>query len=383
MKGTSLYGQLYGIGAFLLIAILSAVLSVTSGSEAAETGGGVLLRNREEIIDDFLSRMTPEEKLGQLMIVGIHGTRVDDEIRARMGQYHFGGVILFDHNLETAEQVKSLTKELQEAKGGGLPLFIAVDEEGGQVARMRQVVEAPPAALELGKTDRPELAERWAEKTGGRLRALGFNVNFAPVADLGSFKSRHFSTDPVKASRFVQAASRGYINAGISHALKHFPGIGKGKADTHFDRVVVDISREEMMAQDLLPFREAIKANEERQDAFMVMLTHAVYPQLTGEQPASISHEACRLLRNELGFRGLIITDGMEMKAARVAPFRQLGVMALKAGVDIMLVCHEYEYEDEVYLGLLEALKSGEITQERVDESVRRVIAAKLWLMGK
>ncbi|MDO4203700.1 MAG: glycoside hydrolase family 3 protein [Selenomonadaceae bacterium] len=363
---------------FFLIVLLTALLA--GFGQSAVYGQGIVPRSREDIIEDLMAGMSPEEKIGQLMIVGIHGQEVDEEISSRLKQYHFGGIILFDKNLETEKQVEALTRDLQEAGSGEMPLFIAIDEEGGQVARMRQVVEAPPAALELGATDRPELAENWAEKTGRRLRSLGFNVNFAPVADLGSFKARHFSTDPAKTSLFVQAASNGYRAAGIVHALKHFPGLGKGEVDTHIGRAVVNISRRELEEEDLRPFRETIKANGDCHDSFMVMLTHAVYPQLTGELPASISPEACNLLRDELGFKGLIITDGLEMAGAAVAPFRELGVRALKAGVDIMLVCHGYEHEEEVYLGLLDALRVGEITQERVDESVRRVIAAKLWL---
>ena len=162
------------------------------------------------------------------------------------------------------------------------------------------------------------------------------------------------------------------------YSLKHFPGIGKGKVDSHVDSSSIDVTKEILMAEDIIPFKTII--NENKPEDYFILVSHLNYPALDEEYPASLSSKIMTdLLRNELGYKGIIITDDMEMGAvANHNDFKTVGVNAVKAGADIVLVCHEYQHEQDVYLGLLDAVDNGEISQQRIDESVKRIVKAKL-----
>ena len=207
---------------------------------------------------------------------------------------------------------------------------------------------------------------------------MGINVNFAPVADVGSNDKRSYSTDANTVIDFVKAATKGYQQENIIYSLKHFPGIGKGKVDSHIDSSSIDVAKEVLMTEDILPFKTII--DESDPNDYFILVSHLKYLALDEEYPASLSSKIMTdLLRNELGYKGIIITDDMEMGAvANHNDFRSIGVNAVKAGADIVLVCHEYKHQQEVYLGLLDAVNSGEISQERIDESIKRIIKVKL-----
>lgn len=332
----------------------------------------------DEKVDKIVASMSKTEKLGQMMMIGIQGTKVDDDSLYMLNQYHMGGVILFDRNMENPEQVKQLTSDLQAQSNEKIPLFIGIDEEGGDVVRMAEKLTPPPSQKEIGATGDIEQAKTWAEKTAKSLKDMGINVNFAPVADVGSNDKRSYSTDTNIVINFVRAATEGYQQENIIYTLKHFPGIGKGKVDSHVDSSNIDASKDTLMAEDVLPFKTIIDENE--LNDYFILVSHLKYPALDEEYPASLSSKIMTdLLRNELRYRGIIITDDMEMGAvANHNDFRSIGVKAIKAGADIVLVCHEYKHQQEVYLGLLDAVNSGEISQERIDESVKRVIKVKL-----
>ena len=330
----------------------------------------------EERADAFLARMTPAEKIGQLLMIGVHGAELNDDSRFMLSEYAVGGIVLFDRNLETAEGVRRFTRELQEARHGEPLLLIAIDEEGGPVVRMSDVLPPPPAQSEIGQSGDPALARKWAKETAQKLRDFGFNLNFAPVADVGD-GPRFYSADAEETAAFVREAVAGYADENMLCALKHFPGLGKGEEDTHLQTVVVNADRETLEKEDLVPFRAMIE--EAKPEQFFVMTSHIIYPALDGERPASLSAAVMtKLLREELGWRGVVVTDDMEMAAAGVYPFEELGVRAVEAGADMVLVCQEYEHEQEVYDGLLKALQSGRISEKRIDESVRRILTAKL-----
>ena len=332
----------------------------------------------DEKVDQIVESMSQTEKLGQMVMIGIQGTKVDDDSLYMLHQFHMGGVILFDRNMENPEQVKQLTSDLQAQSNEKVPLFIGIDEEGGDVVRMAEKLTPPPSQKEIGATGDIEQAKTWAIKTAKSLKDMGINVNFAPVADVGSNDKRSYSTDTNTVIDFVRAATKGYQQENIIYSLKHFPGIGKGKVDSHIDSSSIDVAKEVLMTEDILPFKTII--DESDPNDYFILVSHLKYLALDEEYPASLSSKIMTdLLRNKLGYKGIIITDDMEMGAvANHNDFRSIGVKAVKAGADIVLVCHEYEHQQEVYLGLLDAVNSGEISQERIDESVKRIIKVKL-----
>ena len=374
------------IGIVIIIIIVLAILGINNRSifnddeQVIQDKQQIKQENLtiDEKVDKTVESMSQTEKLGQMVMIGIQGTKVDDDSLYMLNQYHMGGVILFDRNMESPEQVKQLTSDLQAQSNEKVPLFIGIDEEGGDVVRMAEKLTPPPSQKEIGATGDIEQAKTWAIKTAKSLKDMGINVNFAPVADVGSNDKRSYSTDANTVIDFVRAATKGYQQENIIYSLKHFPGIGKGKVDSHIDSSSIDVAKEVLMTEDILPFKTII--DESDPNDYFILVSHLKYLALDEEYPASLSSKIMTdLLRNELGYKGIIITDDMEMGAvANHNDFRSIGVNAVKAGADIVLVCHEYEHQQEVYLGLLDAVNSGEISQERIDESVKRIIKVKL-----
>ena len=374
------------IGIVIIIVIILAILGINNRN--IFNGDEQIIQDKQQIkqenltidkkVDQIVASMSKTEKIGQMVMIGIQGTKVDDDSLYMLNQYHMGGVILFDRNMDSLEQVKQLTSDLQAQSNEKVPLFIGIDEEGGDVVRMAEKLTPPPSQKEIGATGDIEQAKTWAIKTAKSLKDMGINVNFAPVADVGSNDKRSYSTDTNTVIDFVRAATKGYQQENIIYSLKHFPGIGKGRVDSHVDSSSIDVAKEILMAEDIIPFKTIIDENDPND--YFILVSHLKYPALDEEYPASLSSKIMTdLLRNELGYKGIIITDDMEMGAvANHNDFRSIGVKAVKAGVDIVLVCHEYEHQQEVYLGLLDAVNSGEISQERIDESVKRIIKVKL-----
>lgn len=374
------------IGIVIIIVIILAILGINNRN--IFNGDEQVIQDKQQIkqenltidekVDKTVESMSQTEKLGQMVMIGIQGTKVDDDSLYMLHQFHMGGVILFDRNMDSPEQVKQLTSDLQAQSNEKVPLFIGIDEEGGDVVRMAEKLTPPPSQKEIGATGDIEQAKTWAIKTAKSLKDMGINVNFAPVADVGSNDKRSYSTDANTVIDFVRAATKGYQQENIIYSLKHFPGIGKGKVDSHIDSSSIDVAKEVLMTEDILPFKTII--DESDPNDYFILVSHLKYLALDEEYPASLSSKIMTdLLRNKLGYKGIIITDDMEMGAvANHNDFRSIGVKAVKAGADIVFVCHEYKHQQEVYLGLLDAVNSGEISQERIDESVKRIIKVKL-----
>lgn len=356
------------------------IFSNTEDSKSTQEDVPITQQNLtiDEKVDKIVASMSKTEKIGQMVMIGIQGTKIDDDSLYMLNQFHMGGVILFDRNMENPEQVKQLTSDLQTQSNEKVPLFIGIDEEGGNVVRMAEKLTPPPSQKEIGATGDTEQAKTWAIKTAKSLKEMGINVNFAPVADVGSNDNRSYSTDVNTVINFVRAATTGYQQENIIYSLKHFPGIGKGQVDSHVESSSIDASKDILIAEDILPFKTII--NENKPEDYFILVSHLNYPALDQEHPASLSSKIMTdLLRKELGYKGIIITDDMEMGAvANHNDFKTIGVKAIKAGADIVLVCHEYGHQQDVYLGLLDAVDSGEISQERIDESVKRIVKAKL-----
>lgn len=339
-------------------------------------------------VENILQGMTLEEKIGQIMFIGVSGPTLNAVDLDLLQNMHVGGVILFDRNMQNPEQVRALNLAVQEKgslplkmyNNAKLPLFISVDEEGGQVQRMRENWPDGriPSQEKIGAAGNAALAKEWASKTAKSMKYMGFNVNFAPVADLGSSRERSYSKDHIAVTNFVDAAMEGYAEEKVMSTLKHFPGIGRAVVDPHYDGSVIKEDIATLEKTDLVPFAEMIK--KKNNDTFMVMISHLTYTAFDSELPSSISKNIITgLLKEKLGFKGIIITDDLEMGAvAKHYSHEEMGVRALNAGVDAALICHNPTYIKIMYQSLLDACKQGKITQERIDESVRKILRAKL-----
>ena len=333
----------------------------------------------EEKVDKLVANMSDADKVGQLLMIGIHGKTLNDDAKFMLNEYRVGGIILFDRNMESKAQVKSLITDINKTgKSAGLtPLFIGIDQEGGAVARMEdQLIKVPPAE-ELGK-EPIEQAVSLAKQSGTELKDLGFNINFAPVADLGLTYGRSFSTNPDDVVRYASAVGKAYDEAGLWYSYKHFPGIGKTDVDLHADTSVVPVSKETLLNEDTKVFVDLIK--QSKPNTYAIMVSHAMYPQIDAAHPSSLSKAIITdWLRKDMGYNGVVVTDDMDMGAlAKHYTFSDMAVQSILAGSDILLVCHEYEHMQEAYNGLMKAVKDGRISKERLDESVKQILLMKM-----
>ncbi|HEX8997314.1 MAG TPA: beta-N-acetylhexosaminidase [Ktedonobacterales bacterium] len=329
--------------------------------------------------------MTLDQRIGQLLIAGFHGASVSPEIAELITRRHIGGVILFSRNIREPRQVMSLIASLQGlAKDAGhpAPLLIAVDQENGVVRRFGQGVTVFPGAMAIAATGSVELAYQVTLATGRELRALGVNMNLAPVLDVNNNPAnpvigvRSFGEDPREVARFGVAAIRGYRDAGVISCAKHFPGHGDTIADSHLSLPVIPHTLERLDAVELAPFKAAIES-----DVDSVMMGHPAFPQLMGStlEPATISPRIVReLLRTRMGYEGVVTTDDMEMRAITNTVGTARGVaLALRAGCDVALVSHHYDEQARSLDAVRAAVASGELPEERVRQSAERVLRLK------
>ena len=333
----------------------------------------------EQKVDKLVANMSDADKVGQLMMIGIHGKSLNDDAKFMLNEYRVGGIILFDRNMESKDQVKTLITDINKAgKSAGLtPLFLGIDQEGGAVARMDDKLIKVPPAEEVGK-EPVEQAAALAKEVGAELKDLGFNINFAPVADLGLTYGRSYSTNPDEVVRYASAVGKSYDEAGLWYSYKHFPGIGKTDVDLHADTSIVPVSKETLLSEDTKVFVDLIK--QSKPNTYTIMVSHAMYPQIDLDHPASLSKAIITdWLRKDMGYNGVVVTDDMDMGAlAKHYTFGDMAVQSILAGSDILLVCHEYEHMQEAYNGLMKAVKDGRISKERLDESVKRILLMKM-----
>lgn len=327
---------------------------------------------REKVLQMFL--VTPEQ------LTGVSGsvTRAGETTRAALEEYPVGGVVYFAKNLRTPDQVKQMLSDIQDM--APLGLFLAVDEEGGSVARMgNNSAMGMTRFPDMGEIKSASMAYYVGTTIGGELGEYGFNLDFAPVADVDSnpdnpvIGSRAFSSDPQTAAELVAACTDGFLDSGILCTLKHFPGHGDTDTDSHSGAAVSDKSLEDLETCELLPFQAGIDAG-----AQLVMVSHISLPAVTGDMtPSSLSYEITTvLLRDELGFDGLTITDSMSMQAITDSyTADEAAVKAIQAGIDIILMPEDL---DAAVQGVLSAVADGTITEQRIDESVLRILQVKL-----
>ena len=327
--------------------------------------------------------MTLHEKVCQLLVVkpsAITGvsrvTAAGEATRAALERYPVAGLLYDDTNLVTMEQTKAMLASVQSYSK--IPLILTCDEEGGRVNRLMQTIGTTYVGPMLDYKDQgPDKAAENARTIAADLRGCGFNMDLAPVADVWSNRAntvigdRAYSDDFDQAAQLVAAAVGGFHEGGVACTLKHFPGHGDTSADSHYGSVYVYKTLDELRGAELVPFRAGIEAG-----ADAVMLGHLIMAGID-EQPALFSHAVVTgLLREELGFDGVVITDGLEMRAMTDHyGSGEIAVAAIQAGVDLLLCPQDL---DEAVSALTQAVEDGTITQQRLDESVLRVLRLKL-----
>lgn len=341
---------------------------------------------------DILTDMTVEEKVGQLFIVNIEQLEpapgksykyyeITSTMKKNMEKYHIGGYIFFSRNLKSREQTKTFIKNLQGVSK--IPLFISVDEEGGAVSRIGKNKKMGttyfPPMQEIGDTGSPTEAFEVGNTIGQEIRELGFNLDFAPIADLLVNESnteigdRSFGSDPKMVGEMVAEMVRGLQGQGVSATLKHFPGHGGASGDTHKGYADITNSIQELRKVEFIPFKAGIKVG-----ADLIMVSHLAVTNVTNETvPASLSPLILEdILRTELGYENIIITDALNMKSiTNEYTSGEAAVTAISAGADILLMPKDFE---DAYEELLEAVKNGDIKESRIDKSISRILRIKL-----
>ncbi len=318
------------------------------------------------------------QAVGQLLIVGFDGTEITPRLNSLLKRLQPAGVILFARNIKTPEQTSRLLRDCQ--KCVSTPLFTCVDLEGGNVDRFRDVFGPAPTAADVFATGDRKLFRKHGQILGENCRALGFNVDFAPVLDLAFeasrsvMSSRTVSANPRDTVTYAREFLAGLRAAGVLGCGKHFPGLGEGKLDSHHALPVIDKPLKRLWAEDLLPYRVL------RAQMPMVMIAHAAYPQVTKDQtPASLSKVwITDILRKRIGYRNLIVSDDLEMGGVlSAAPVGQAVVEHIRAGGNLCLVCHREDYIIEAYDELLKTAECDSKFARRATECMRRVLAFK------
>jgi len=326
------------------------------------------------------------EKIGQLFMVGFEGTEVTSELAAWMEAYSWSGVILFSRNVESPAQLRALTDGLQIVRRrSSMPLLIAVDQEGGRVARLRAPFTAFPSAAALGHTASEPLIQAFGQSLGRELRAVGINMDMAPVLDVLTnaantvIGDRAFGADPQAVARLGVAFMQGLHASGILAVGKHFPGHGDTRLDSHVALPCSERTEAQLRACELRPFQAAIGAGLQA-----IMTAHVIFRVWDADYPATLSSSILsRILRAELGFSGVIISDDLGMAAvSETVPWEEIAVRALRAGVDLLLICHQRERQEQAYTSVLRAVECGDLPETLVDGALARVQALKSQLHG-
>jgi beta-N-acetylhexosaminidase len=341
---------------------------------------------------DSIHSLPLEQQIGQFFYIGLPGTELNAETRDLINEVKPGGIIIFGRNVATPQQLRTLVDGVREL----LPveLLVGIDQEGGLVDRLRKVFTPMPAARTIRQHGDLAASRALGRITGEVLRMLGFNMNFAPVMSImtderdllsNGLYSRSFGRSPGEVLGYTTVYLRGLQRAGIIGCLKHFPGIGAGEVDSHEQMPLVKLSHDDLIAQDLAPYIELFQRKDDR--VRCVMVSHGGFPnidirqQYTGGllEPASLSRNiVTRLLREELGYQHLVVTDDLEMGAiARHCDIEAAAIRSFLAGEDMMLICARPDVIRRGYHALLQAVMAGKVPEERMHESLSRIADIK------
>ncbi|HZH29352.1 MAG TPA: glycoside hydrolase family 3 N-terminal domain-containing protein [Pyrinomonadaceae bacterium] len=337
--------------------------------------------------DNFTS-LTLEQKIGQLLYIGLPGMEFDAEARALVSDVQPGGVIIFGRNVASAEQLRGLLDSVRETVR--VEPLLGIDQEGGLVDRLRKICTPMPAARTIRQHGDLAAARTLGRLTGEALRLLGFNMNFAPVLSImtddrdllsNGLYSRSYGRSPGEVLGYTMVYLRGLQGEGCLGCAKHFPGIGAGEVDSHEEMPIINLTQDQLIAQDLAPYIELFQREDNIVHA--VMVSHGGFPQVDLRSgtaggwliPASINPQiVTRLLRQELGYTGLVLTDDLEMGAiARHYEIEETVLRAIEAGEDMLLICARPDLIRRGFASLLAAARSGTLSEERIDASLARI----------
>ncbi|MEC1785562.1 beta-N-acetylhexosaminidase [Schinkia azotoformans] len=337
-------------------------------------------QQKTQSISEIVSGMTLNEKIGQLILAGITGTTMDTNTRNLITQYNVGGFIFYKNNLVNPWQAVQLVNQIKAVNATNLPLLLSVDEEGGRITRLPGGLVNLPSNQQIGVVNNQKFSYKVGAILGEELKSFGLNMDFAPVLDINSnpnnpvIGDRSFGDNAKLVSRLGIQTMKGIQSQNIIATIKHFPGHGDTSVDSHLELPIVNKSLKELKELELIPFERAIKKG-----ADVVMVAHILLPQLDPQNPASMSKTVMSdILRNQLDFEGVIITDDMTMRA--ITDHFDIGraaVESVKSGSDIILVGHHYKNVVETISSLKSAVQKGEISEQRINESVARIIALK------
>lgn len=321
--------------------------------------------------------------LGQHVMIGLQGPTLLPEEKKFIIENEICGVTLFGRNAKEPQQIYELCKELHSLTPqtkNKVPLFVAIDMEGGRVARLKAPFTVWPALSKLGDIDSPTLSFHFAQAMGKELRAVGINLDFAPCADVlthtenPAIGDRSLSSDPEIVAKHVSALIRGYMKSEVIPCVKHFPGHGNTKVDSHHDLPVESTDLDTLRNRELLPFKKALKSKIE-----MVMSSHIRFQNIDSEWPCTLSEKFLTdLLRQELKFQGLIITDDLGMKAmTSFFPQEKIPVRALQAGANILLYCNDFDVPPMALESLKSALSAGDLNSDSLQNSYKKIVEMK------
>lgn len=334
-----------------------------------------------DLVIEQIGKMSIDEKIGQMIVVGIEGYDLNDNTTSLIQKSKVGGVILFANNVQNTNQLLNLLNSLKsENLKNKIPLFLSVDEEGGRVTRMPKEFKKLPTNKAIGKINDETLSNKIGSTIAYEIGCFGFNMDFAPVLDVNSnpnnpvIGDRSFGSNVNIVSRLGIQTMKGIQSKNIIPVVKHFPGHGDTSVDSHLGLPSVNNGLQRLKEIELVPFTEAIKNN-----ADVVMIAHILLPKIDSKNPSSMSKIIITdILRKDLNFNGVVITDDMTMGAiVKNYNISEAAVKSVKAGADIVLVCHGYDNEVSVINALKNAVAKGEISKERIEQSVYRILSLK------
>ena len=334
-------------------------------------------------IERIIDSMTLEEKVGQLLLIGFSGKKVTSHIRRWVGERKVGGVAIFARNIESTGQIARFTRGIQSLTRKSVPVFVSLDQEGGNVVRLKDGATVLPGNMALGATRSTALSYVAGQALGTDLKRLGFNMNLAPVLDVNSNPKnpvigiRSYGEKPELVGALGTWFVRGQQEAGVTGVAKHFPGHGDTHADSHFAMPSISTDVNRLRNIELKPFQRAIDAGLDA-----VMTAHIALPKVAEEPdlPATLSYRILtEELRERMGFKGIVITDGLEMQGIiEKYGAGTAAVQAVLAGADMAMILWTNRKKEEVYRSLIRAVERGTISMERLDQSVRRILRVKL-----